>query len=75
MIKALWEMVRALRELVSVLTQIYGEINRIRLIIGEKSKTGKNIEEFDKKNNGYIPFFDSKKNYKKYKAMKAEKDE
>lgn len=54
------------------LIQIYGELNRIRLILGEKSKRGKIIEEFDKKYNYYFPFFDSEKAKKKYKGTKGE---
>jgi hypothetical protein len=56
------------------LVQIYGEVNRIRLIMGEKSEKGQWIEDFDNKQSGYVPFFDSKKNYKKFTAMKKEKE-
>ena len=56
----------------TMLTQIYGELNRIRLIMSDKNETGKKIQEFDKIYNKYFPFFDSKKNYDKYKACKGE---
>jgi len=49
-----------------VLLQIYGELNRIRLILGEDSKRGKEIEKFDAETNHYFPFFDSEKAFKKY---------
>ena len=55
----------------AMLAQIYGELNRIRLIQGEKSKRGKKIEEFDKKYNKYYPYFGSKESEKNFKAAKG----
>lgn len=73
MFKYFKSLLAALIDINSSLIQIYGELNRIRLIAGEKSEKGRWIEEFDEVNNGYIPFFDSKKNYKKYNALKRER--
>lgn len=39
----------------AALTQIYGELNRIRLITSDP-KRAKQIEKFDKENNHYAPF-------------------
>lgn len=50
----------------NALWQIYGELNRIRLIMGSKSTRGQEIEEFDKTNNGYIPFFDNSENWRSF---------
>lgn len=47
------------------LTQIYGEMNRMRLITSDH-KRAKNIEKFDKENNNYAPFFGSEKARKEY---------
>lgn len=49
----------------AALTQIYGELNRIRLITSDP-KRAKSIEKFDKENNHYAPFFGSEKARKKY---------
>lgn len=57
--------------LFTVMTQIYGEINRIRLILGEKSIRAKEIEKFDKKYNKYNPYFGSDRSEKKYTALKT----
>ncbi len=56
-----------------ILMQIYGELNRIRLILGEESKTGKRIEDGDKRF-GYNPFFEDEKTYEKYRYMKNSSD-
>ena len=48
------------------LWQIYGELNRLRLILGEKSKRGQKIEKFDAEHNYYIPFAESEKLMEKY---------
>jgi len=42
----------------SLLTQCYGELNRIRLILSENSEVGKHIAEFDATHNFYVPFSD-----------------
>ena len=52
-----------------ILIQIYGELNRIRLIIGEKSRYGKRIKEADKKFR-YNPFFEKETDFKLYKHLK-----
>lgn len=57
----------------AVLMQIYGELNRIRIILGEGSETGERIAKFDRENNGYDPFFDSEVNFKKFNALKRKK--
>ena len=44
------------KHIVDALYQIYGELNRIRLILGEDSERGKDIEEWDKWYNEYAPF-------------------
>ncbi len=53
----------------TTLMQIYGELNRIRLINGDE-KVARQIEKFDKKYNYYIPFFDDKRGFEKYQATK-----
>ena len=58
-------------QIATALFQIYGELNRVRLIIGEKSKRAKDIENFDKKNNKYYPYFGSEKSEKRYQALKG----
>lgn len=59
------------REIFAVLSQIYGELNRMRLIMGEGSDTGARIEKFDKESNSYDPFFASDEAAEKYKALKV----
>jgi len=56
----------ALININNTLTQIYGELNRIRLIQSDP-KRAKSIEKFDRENNHYAPFFGSEKARKKYK--------
>ena len=58
---------RVLREIVALLGQIYGELNRIRLILSENSKVGKKISEFDRTHNFYVPFIEDDLNREKYK--------
>ncbi len=53
----------------TTLMQIYGELNRIRLINGDE-KVARQIEKFDKMNNYYIPFFNDERGFKKYRATK-----
>lgn len=53
------------------LVQIYGEINRIRLILGENNKRAEVIEDFDKKENRYYPFFDRAENHEAFHGMKG----
>lgn len=57
------------------LAQIYGELNRIRLIIGSKSEKGKHIEQFDKECNKYFPFFDSEKAFNDYGNLKGDMED
>jgi|SRR3990167_6497090 len=72
------ELVREAHNTSTALMQIYGEVNRIRLIqagVNEKDKAriATKIQEFDHKVNFYIPFFDSKKGYDNYQAAKVDK--
>ena len=52
------------------LIQIYGELNRLRLIAGEKSERGKKIEEYDRMNFKYNPYFGSERRETDFGAMK-----
>ena len=52
-----------------ILIQIYGELNRIRLIMGEKTKYGKRIKDGDKKQ-GYNPFFEREEDFNLYQHLK-----
>ena len=72
------EKVKQLNGINAGLLQIYGEINRLRLIAygvtaKERQSRARNIESFDAKVNKYYPFFDNRKNYEKYDAYKSER--
>lgn len=59
------------KDIQNCLMQIYGELNRIRLILGEKSERGQKIEKFDRETNAYIPFFDNDEEFKKFPYPKG----
>lgn len=59
-------LVQEIKNLTLAIYQVYGELNRIRLIMGENSERAKKIEDFDKKVNYYAPFCDSEKAIKRY---------
>jgi hypothetical protein len=56
-----------------ILMQIYGELNRIRLIMSENSAVGQDILATDKDVNSYNPFFNKKHLFTKYNGIKNSK--
>lgn len=54
----------------AALTQIYGELNRMRLIQSDP-KRAKDIEKFDRENNNYAPYFGSEKARKEYDSPRS----
>lgn len=77
-VAVLQEMVHQISILNAAIVQLYGEVNRLRLMQSgltyrEKARIARKIEQFDKKFNGYDPFFASKKAYDNYKAIKNQR--